>query len=40
MRNRTVCPAADDACPLCSYWRCRCRELFGLALRLVLGGGR
>lgn len=36
MRHRTCYPsAADDACPLCGYWRCRCREVYGLALRAV-----
>jgi hypothetical protein len=26
MRNRTPFLAADDACPLCGWWRCRCTE--------------
>ncbi|HEX5569063.1 MAG TPA: hypothetical protein VFY14_19445 [Streptomyces sp.] len=34
MHDRTTaCPAADDACPLCGYWRCRCTEV--LTLRAV-----
>ncbi|SFM01710.1 hypothetical protein [Streptomyces pini] len=24
-------PAADDACPLCGYWRCRCSEVLKLS---------
>ena len=28
-QNR-VTAEADDACPLCGYWKCRCNEVFRL----------
>lgn len=27
--------AAEDACPLCGYWRCRCEEVLRTARRLA-----
>ncbi|WP_340564483.1 hypothetical protein [Streptomyces sp. GSL17-111] len=26
MTHPNLITAADDACPLCGYWRCRCAE--------------
>ncbi|MTE22607.1 hypothetical protein F0L17_26630 [Streptomyces sp. TRM43335] len=31
MRHRIPTLAATDACDLCGYWRCRCREIYGSA---------
>ena len=49
MRDRTN-PAADDACPWCGWWRCRCQDQvtrvtdsdpdMDEALRRVRTGGR
>ncbi|CAL9618319.1 hypothetical protein SUDANB58_05774 (plasmid) [Streptomyces sp. enrichment culture] len=35
MRDRINLTAADDACPLCGYWRCRCPEVLRAVLRAV-----
>ncbi|MGA5552653.1 hypothetical protein [Streptomyces pseudogriseolus] len=51
MRDRINPLAADDACPLCGYWRCRCDEVLRAfptdsdpdmdeALRRVRQGGK
>lgn len=32
MRDRTNILAADDACGLCGYWRCRCSQVLRLAV--------
>lgn len=49
MRDRINSAAAEDACPLCGYWRCRCGEALRAtdsdpdmdeALRRARQGGR
>ncbi|GAA2639884.1 hypothetical protein [Streptomyces axinellae] len=31
MRDHTRPLGADEPCPLCLYWRCRCDEIFRLS---------
>ncbi|MTE20312.1 hypothetical protein F0L17_14585 [Streptomyces sp. TRM43335] len=35
MRNPISLPGADDACPLCGYWRCRCATTFAPPLHVT-----
>lgn len=35
MRHPIPPPSGNDACGLCGYWKCRCRDIYGSVTQLT-----